>query len=89
MIVVMDVNLVVERHTGGRDDDGDTAATFLSGPVTLFVAFLFPSLDHFIARRPVERTGPVSVILELLLVDVDSAGEHVVAVSRPCCNRTL
>ena len=23
MIVVMDVNLVVERHTGGSDDDGD------------------------------------------------------------------
>ena len=46
----------------------------------LFVSLQFASLDHFITGGTVERTGPVSVIFELLLIDVDRASEHVVAV---------
>ena len=60
--------------------DWNPSATFLPSPVTLFIAFLFPSLDHLVARGPIERTGPVGVILDLLIIDVDGAGQHIVAV---------
>ena len=58
----------------------DASATFLSCQVTLLVPFQFTPLDHLVNGRTVERTGPVTIIFELLLVDVDRAGEYVMVV---------